>query len=581
MSTPTLADRIPADPTDPDALYEAFTGWADRPGPRALPAPGRGAARAGHGRARDPVDADGVREVARRGRRALRRAGPGPPHLLHGPDQGAGQREVLRARRRVRRRQRRHDDRRLRRQPATPRSSAARPRSSPTSRCATGDDADVGQVVMDEFHFYADPQRGWAWQVPLLELPQVAVRADVGDARRRRLLRGGPDAPHRPARRGHRRRRAPRAADVHLRDDAAARDSSTSWSKTRRAPVYVVHFTQTAAVERAQSLLSTPARQPRAAGPRSPRRSAGFRFGAGLRQDAQPAAAARHRRAPRGHAAQVPPARRAARAARACSRDLRHRHARRRHQRADPHGAAHQPGQVRRREDAAPDRARVPPDRRARRPRGLRHRGRGRRPGARARDREPQARSRRPATTRRSCKKIVRKKAPEGHVNWTDETFERLRRRRARAADQPSFAVTHAMVLNVLGRATGDAVAAHDAPAHRQPRAAGAAAPARPPRDRASTARCAPPASSSGRGSSDDDAARPPRLQPHRRPARRTSRSTSRSRRSRSRRSTCSTASDPTYALDVVSVIEATLDDPRQVLCRAAVQGPRRGGRAR
>ena len=42
--------------------------------------------------------------------------------------------------------------------------------------------ADV--VVMDEFHFYADPDRGWAWQVPLLLLPRHAVRADVGDARR-------------------------------------------------------------------------------------------------------------------------------------------------------------------------------------------------------------------------------------------------------------------------------------------------------------------------------------------------------------------------------------------------------------
>ena len=33
-----------------------------------------------------------------------------------------------------------------------------------------GRGAAVGQVVMDEFHFYADPDRGWAWQVPLLEL---------------------------------------------------------------------------------------------------------------------------------------------------------------------------------------------------------------------------------------------------------------------------------------------------------------------------------------------------------------------------------------------------------------------------
>ena len=33
-----------------------------------------------------------------------------------------------------------------------------------------GAPADVGLVVMDEFHFYAEPDRGWAWQVPLLEL---------------------------------------------------------------------------------------------------------------------------------------------------------------------------------------------------------------------------------------------------------------------------------------------------------------------------------------------------------------------------------------------------------------------------
>jgi len=36
-----------------------------------------------------------------------------------------------------------------------------------------GTKADVGQVVMDEFHFYAEPDRGWAWQVPLIELPQA------------------------------------------------------------------------------------------------------------------------------------------------------------------------------------------------------------------------------------------------------------------------------------------------------------------------------------------------------------------------------------------------------------------------
>ena len=47
---------------------------------------------------------------------------------------------------------------------------------------------------------------------------------------------------------------------------------------------------------------------------------------------------------------------------------------------------------------------------------------------------------------------------------------------------------------------------------------------------------------------------------------RRTSRSTRPCPRSRTRRWTCSTSDDPAYAHDVVSVIEATLDDPRQVL---------------
>src|ERR1700743_2612887 len=47
-----------------------------------------------------------------------------------------------------------------------------------------GADADVGQVVMDEFHFYSDPARGWAWQVPLIELPRaqfILMSATLGD----------------------------------------------------------------------------------------------------------------------------------------------------------------------------------------------------------------------------------------------------------------------------------------------------------------------------------------------------------------------------------------------------------------
>ncbi len=50
-----------------------------------------------------------------------------------------------------------------------------------------GKDADVGQVVMDEFHFYAEPDRGWAWQVPLLELTNaqfILMSATLGDVTR-------------------------------------------------------------------------------------------------------------------------------------------------------------------------------------------------------------------------------------------------------------------------------------------------------------------------------------------------------------------------------------------------------------
>src|SRR6202035_3864973 len=50
-----------------------------------------------------------------------------------------------------------------------------------------GPQADIGQVVMDEFHFYAEPDRGWAWQVPLIELPRaqfLLMSATLGDVSR-------------------------------------------------------------------------------------------------------------------------------------------------------------------------------------------------------------------------------------------------------------------------------------------------------------------------------------------------------------------------------------------------------------
>jgi superfamily II RNA helicase len=47
-----------------------------------------------------------------------------------------------------------------------------------------GDQADVDCVVMDEFHYYGDPDRGLAWQIPLILLPHaqfLLMSATLGD----------------------------------------------------------------------------------------------------------------------------------------------------------------------------------------------------------------------------------------------------------------------------------------------------------------------------------------------------------------------------------------------------------------
>ncbi|MCC5036769.1 DUF3516 domain-containing protein [Streptomyces sp. WAC 00631] len=118
-----------------------------------------------------------------------------------------------------------------------------------------GRDADIGQVVMDEFHFYAEPDRGWAWQIPLLELPQaqfVLMSATLGDVSRfeEDLTRrtGRPTAVVRSATR-------PVPLSYEYRTTPLT-ETLTELLETHQAPVYIVHFTQAAAVERAQALMS-------------------------------------------------------------------------------------------------------------------------------------------------------------------------------------------------------------------------------------------------------------------------------------------------------------------------------------
>ncbi|MBV9382200.1 MAG: DUF3516 domain-containing protein [Streptosporangiaceae bacterium] len=118
-----------------------------------------------------------------------------------------------------------------------------------------GADADAGQVVMDEFHFYADPDRGWAWQVPLIEMPRaqfVLMSATLGDVGRfeadltRRT--GRPTAVIHSAERP-----VPLVFSYVV---TPLHETLEELLTTGQAPAYVVHFTQAAALEQAQALMS-------------------------------------------------------------------------------------------------------------------------------------------------------------------------------------------------------------------------------------------------------------------------------------------------------------------------------------
>ena len=118
-----------------------------------------------------------------------------------------------------------------------------------------GEKTDVGCVAMDEFHFYADPDRGWAWQVPLLTLPHVqfllmsATLGDVTDIA--------------ASLEEHTDRSVDVIADA-LRPvplayefvDAALEGTVELALRDGDAPLYIVHFTQDGALNSAQALAS-------------------------------------------------------------------------------------------------------------------------------------------------------------------------------------------------------------------------------------------------------------------------------------------------------------------------------------
>ncbi len=119
-----------------------------------------------------------------------------------------------------------------------------------------GAEADIGQVVMDEFHFYADPDRGWAWQVPLLELPQaqfVLMSATLGD-----VTELAADLTRRTGRETATVTGVERPVPLHFfYETTPIHETIDDLLSTGQAPIYIVHFSQAAAMERAQALSST------------------------------------------------------------------------------------------------------------------------------------------------------------------------------------------------------------------------------------------------------------------------------------------------------------------------------------
>ncbi|MGJ9401909.1 DEAD/DEAH box helicase [Arthrobacter sp. KK5.5] len=118
-----------------------------------------------------------------------------------------------------------------------------------------GSAADLGPVVMDEFHFYSDPQRGWAWQVPLLELPQaqfLLMSATLGD-----VTRFEDELTLRTGRHTTTVSHAERPIPLHYYySQDPVQEAMEELVSTKQTPVYVVHFSQIEAIDRAQSLTS-------------------------------------------------------------------------------------------------------------------------------------------------------------------------------------------------------------------------------------------------------------------------------------------------------------------------------------
>jgi len=116
-----------------------------------------------------------------------------------------------------------------------------------------GSDAPVDQVVMDEFHYYADPERGMAWQVPLLTLRHtrfLLMSATLGDVTP--IVESLKELTGREVRhvRGNER---PVPLEMSY-GEKPLHQTIVELAESGKAPVYIVSFTQRECAELAQGL---------------------------------------------------------------------------------------------------------------------------------------------------------------------------------------------------------------------------------------------------------------------------------------------------------------------------------------
>jgi superfamily II RNA helicase len=119
-----------------------------------------------------------------------------------------------------------------------------------------GERAQVDDVIMDEFHYYSDASRGFAWQVPLLTLPQarfLLMSATLGETaffeEALTKLTGAPTTLVKSEQRP-----VPLEFDY---SETPLEEKVAELVEQDRAPVYLVHFTQLACAQTAQNLTSS------------------------------------------------------------------------------------------------------------------------------------------------------------------------------------------------------------------------------------------------------------------------------------------------------------------------------------